>query len=196
MPWPWSAERGNGSPRPRRWNSAESGVLPRIVDLVREHEHGLPGRSQRPGQILVARRDAGACVDDEQDEIGFLDRGARLPGDLRTEDVRRLVVDPARVDQEEVDTVPLAEQLLAVARDAGRLVHDGRPRLGQAVDQGRLADVREADDGDGAGDAVRRLGGVVHAGGIAWRGRPLACTSTSQARSSRSLAAISAEASR
>ena len=45
--------------------------------------------------------------------------------------------------------VPLADELLAVARDAGRLVHDGRARRGQPVDERRLADVREADDRHG-----------------------------------------------
>ena len=44
--------------------------------------------------------------------------------------------------------------------------------------------------------ALRAVGLVAHAGGVAWRGRPLACTSTSQVCSSFSLAAISAEPSR
>src|SRR5207249_10945618 len=41
---------------------------------------------------------------------------------------------------------PLADELLAVARDARRLVDDRGARLGQPVYERGLADVRKADD--------------------------------------------------
>ena len=53
---------------------------------------------------------------------------------------------------------PLADELLAVARDAGRLVDDGGAGPGQAVDERRLADIREADDRDGPGEIGHGLG--------------------------------------
>ena len=57
---------------------------------------------------------------------------------------------PPGVDQEELPAPPLAHELLAVARDARGLVHDGGARARQAVDERRLPDVREADDRHGA----------------------------------------------
>ena len=54
----------------------------RIVDLVRDHGTGRPEAAEQIGHFLVARRDAGLGVDDEEDEIGFLDRGASLFRDL------------------------------------------------------------------------------------------------------------------
>ena len=81
----------------------------------------------------------------------------RLLGDLGAERPALGLVDAARVDQPEPGARPLAEQLLAVARDARRLVHDRGAALREPVDQRRLADVREADDRDGAGDLPRRL---------------------------------------
>ena len=55
---------------------------------------------------------------------------------------------PPGVDQREVAAVPVGRELLAVARDARSFVHDRFAALGEAVDEGRFADVRIADDGD------------------------------------------------
>ena len=123
-------------------------LLRRVVDLVREQQHLLLRAAQQLGELLVAGRDAGARVDDEQHEVGLGDRGARLLGDLRRDVAAVGEVDAARVDQHELLAVPLADELLAVARRALRRVDDGRARAGQPVDQRRLADVREADDRD------------------------------------------------
>ena len=93
-------------------------VAARIVDLVREHDHGPLRGAEDHGELLVARRDPGARVDDEQHEIGLVDRGLRLLGDLGAERAALDLVDAAGVDQAEPGAGPLAEQLLAVARDA------------------------------------------------------------------------------
>ncbi len=125
------------------------GVAARVVELVRDHEHVATGGAQDLGELLVPGRDSRLRVDDEEHEIGLLDRLPRLLGDLRPERPRVLAVDAPGVDQAERDAVPLAVELLPVSRDARCLVDDGGPRLGEPVDQRRLADVREADDGDG-----------------------------------------------
>ena len=130
----------------------ERGIVPaRVVDLVREQEDRLVRAAQDLRDLLVARRDPDLRVDDEEHEVGLLDRRARLVGD-RARDRRRVGdVDAAGVDQPELRPGPLADELLAVARDAGRLVDDGGARARQAVDERRLADVRKADDRDGPG---------------------------------------------
>ena len=159
---------------------------------------GFFAGAQRDGELLVAGRDPVARVDDEEDEVGLLDRRARLLRDLGAERVGGEVVDAARVDQQEVLAVPVGEQLLAVARHAGRLVHDGLPRLGQPVDQRRLADVREADDRDRADDLGLDVGVSVSL--IRRRRVPRAAERVHLGRARRgargSAAAISADASR
>ena len=87
-------------------------------------------------------------VDDEEHEVGLLDRLARLLGHLCPEGPCVFSVDAPGVDQAKRHSVPLAVQLLAVSRDAGRLVHDGSAGLGEPIDERRLADIREADDRD------------------------------------------------
>src|SRR4029077_8252215 len=59
-----------------------------------------------------------------------------------------LEVDAAGVDQRERAAVPVGGELLAVARDAGPLMHDRLARLGEPVDEARLADVGIAHDRD------------------------------------------------
>ena len=158
----------------------------RVVDLVRDEQDGLARGAQDRRNLLVAGGYAGAGVGHEDDEVGLLHRLARVRRDRAGE--RRAVgdVDAAGVDQDEADAAPLADELLAVAGDAGRFVDDGGAALGQPVHERRLADVREADDRDRADE--RRLGrrllllGVrgaaqAHRGGTATAGRPAAWSS-------------------
>jgi len=92
--------------------------LARVVDLVREHEHVLLRLAQDLRELFVARRNALARVDDEEHEVGLADRRTCLLGDLPHDRARIGDVDAPGVDQQEVLAVPLADQLLAVARRA------------------------------------------------------------------------------
>ena len=86
---------------------------------LRERRSRIAAISSSPGVIP-------ACgVDDEEDEVGLVDAVPRLLGDLARD--RRAVgdVDAAGVDEQEALPAPLADELLAVARDARRLVDDG-----------------------------------------------------------------------
>ena len=134
-----------------------------IVELVRDEQHRLACPAQDVGELGVARRQPCARVDDEEHEVGLLDRRPRL-GDGAARD-RRVVgdVDAARVHEQEALACPLAEELLAVAGHSRRLVDDRGAGRGQPVDERRLADVRVADDGDGALELVRG-GGLRHCG--------------------------------
>ena len=177
-------------------------LLRRVVDLVREHEHGLPGEAKDLGQLLVAGHHAGAGVGDEQDEVGLLDREARLVDDRAGHLVLAHDVDAAGVDQQELLAGPLADELLAVAGGAARLVDDSRSARGQPVDQRRLADVREPDDRHGAEQVghrdvgqLARVARVTHSGGVSPLGRPRACTSASQSKRTFRRRSISALAS-
>ena len=46
----------------------------RIVELVRDEQHGLARSAQNVRQLGVARRQAGVGVDEEEDEVSLLDR--------------------------------------------------------------------------------------------------------------------------
>ena len=80
---PCRPETGNGLAEAEPVELERERLLRRVVDLVREHEHRLLRLAQDLRELLVARRDAGPRVDDEQHEVGLADRRARLLGDLR-----------------------------------------------------------------------------------------------------------------
>ena len=155
--------------------------LRRVVDLVREHEHRLVRETEDRRELLVARRDARPRIDDEEDEVGLRHRDAGLVDDRAGNGVLARDIDAAGVDQQEPLAGPVADELLAVAGRAARLVDDRGARRGEAVDQRGLADVRVADDRDRAQKVRARQVGVdfeegfvVHSGGTRFRGRPRA----------------------
>jgi hypothetical protein len=92
-------------------------VAPRVVELVREHEHGLVATAQDLRELLVARRDPAS-----RRRRAGRGRPPRSPPRLRaicgrTARVRR---DPRRPCRSSgTSSRPLAEELLAVARDPG-----------------------------------------------------------------------------
>ena len=133
------------------------GIAAWIVELVRDQDHRLARAAQQVGELLVPGSDAGARVDHEQHEIGLGDRGASLVGDLALHRARVAGIDATGVEDREGGPAPLDDQLLAVARDARLLVHDRLAGRGQAVHERRLADVREADDGDRADQGAEAL---------------------------------------
>ncbi len=105
-------------------------------------------------------------------------------------------VDAAGVDEDEALAGPLAHDLLAIAGHPRRLEDDSLPRRSEAVDEGRLADVREADDRDRPeerraqpglrrdGGPPRRRPGRAGPAGACRRGTPTAAGSRSRSRRS------------
>ena len=202
VPWPWSAESGIGSPRPSRWNSSASSVPPRVVELVREHEHRLSRRAQDLRELLVARR---------HPRRASTTKSTRSASSIAAFACSATCGPNGPVSSRSTPPVSMSrkcvpaqshEELLAVARDAGRLVDDGRARLRQPVDERGLADVREADDRDRARELAPSSGCAAtagfarpHRGGVASRGRPSSWTPTSHSQSSRIFRSTSSDAS-
>ena len=119
-----------------------------VVGLVGDDEHGLVGAPQDRRDLLVDGRDARRGVDDEQDDVGLLDREQHLLADGGLEALGRARHEPARVHEVERAAVPLDVAVEAVARHAGLVVHDRVAALGEAVEERALAHVGPADDGD------------------------------------------------
>src|SRR5690606_1536831 len=118
------------------------------VGLV-DDEQGRLGQLAQPAQDLVVERgSAFAAIDHEQDQVGLLRGGARLP---RGGAGQALVLagDAAGIDQHE--RTPLdqpADAVVAVAGDAGLVVDQRVAGAGQRVEQRGLADVGAPDQGD------------------------------------------------
>ena len=113
------------------------------VHLVRGEEDRLPPLAQHPGDLLVEGEQPVAGVDQEDDQVGFVDRPQDLPADLRKE----VVLLPARhvppgVDEKEMATVVLHRLGDEVARDPRLVERDGAALPRHPVEQGGLPHVR------------------------------------------------------
>ena len=132
----------------------EAGELPDLqlaavgVDLVDDHEHIGADATKELRNAIVLVGDAHRGVDDQQDDVGIGDRSLRLLAHLAIEGVLG-GQPPAGVDQRELATDPLGVDRLAVTSDARSLLDDRLLRSRDPVHEGRLADVRATNDGDG-----------------------------------------------
>ncbi len=122
--------------------------LGHAVALVGRDDRRQRGAAQQVGHLLIARTHAGARVDDEHRHLGIGDPRACLIADRARQRVLVLEVHAARVDQLELAPVPLAVDLVAVARDPRTLVHDRLTAAREPVDQRGLAHVWITDDCD------------------------------------------------
>ena len=118
------------------------------VALVGGHEHGRVRRRSRSAISCSPGRAPARTSTTSSASVGVGEAGLRLLADRPGERVVVGEVDAAGVDQRERAPVPLALELLAVARDPRPLVHDRLARARQAVDERGLADVGVADDRD------------------------------------------------
>ena len=98
-----------------------------VVGLVDRDDDRSLRRAQRLGRLLVGGRQARGRVDDEEDDVRFLDREARLLLDLLLDDVARVDLHPAGVDDDEAAVVPLGHRVEPVAGRAGAVLDDGLP---------------------------------------------------------------------
>ena len=123
-----------GSPRPSRANSQRVDLAPLVVDLVDDDDHRLPRPLQDSRDAGVLVGDAGVDVDDEHDQTSA-SRIARSACSLTfAASAGSSAVSPASpgASQPPVSTtrnapaVPLGDELLAVARDAGLLLARSR----------------------------------------------------------------------
>lgn len=126
------------------------------VDLVGREHDGLPRAAQQLHDGLVRVGGADGGVHDEDDRVGGLDGELGLGGDggVDTEDV---LLPAAGVDDLEAAACPLGLVGDPVTGDPGLVLDDGLTAADEAVHQGRLADVRTADDGENGQRAVAGL---------------------------------------
>ena len=122
--------------------------VPRGVDLVRGHDHRQRSSTKQIRDLVVTRPQSRPRVHDQYSHVGVGERRPHLLVDGGSELGAIVEIDPAGVDERQRPAVPVGVELLAIAGDAGALVHDRLPRLGEAVDERGLADVRIPDDCD------------------------------------------------
>ena len=118
-----------------------------VVALVDDEDHRRLCAAQAIGDLVVERREPGMRVDDEEDQIGLLDRHARLVLHALLDARPRLELEASRVDDGEGAAVPLRGAVDTVAGRAGDVGDDRGASADEPVEERALPDIWAPDDG-------------------------------------------------
>jgi len=135
-------------PEPQLEGLGDTGRRRPALAFVGEQDDRPAAAPQQSGERAVERRHPGPDIDDEQHDVGFLQRRRRLPLHPCRQHVAAGVLEPCRIDHPEGKIGEPGEALPAVAGYPRGIIDDRLPPAHQPVEQGRLPDVRAPDDGN------------------------------------------------
>ena len=117
--------------------------------LVGDQDRRLAGAAHQIGESAIGRRRAIARIDQKEHDIGLRQGRSRLRLHPPRKGFALGVFEACGIDHLERKIAEPALAFAAVARHAGLIVDQRQPPPDQAVEQGRFADIRTADNGDG-----------------------------------------------
>ena len=144
----------HGIAQAQRIGVEHAGLAHASLGLVGGEDDGLVGAAHEIGEIFVVRRHADARIDHEEDGVGLLHRGFRLPAHAPDERAVGALLEAGRVDDGEGEIGELRLPLAPVARDARAVVDERELLADEPVEQRRFADIGPADDGEREGHGV------------------------------------------
>ena len=118
------------------------------LGLVGEQDHGPPGFAQEVGKGPIERGRAGAGIDEKERHVRGRDGGLGLRLHAAGKAVGGSLLEPCGIDHRESQIAELRPPLAAIAGDTGLVVDQSQAAPDEAIEQGRLADIRPAHDGD------------------------------------------------
>ena len=119
-----------------------------IVDLVDYQKAALVALAQMLANHLIASGHPGTGIDQEQHHIGFFNGQQGLLGHLFI-DAFLVAGDTTGIHQNVAAPFPLGLAILTVTGQPRQIANDRIAAASQTVEQGRLANVGAADQGDG-----------------------------------------------
>ncbi len=120
---------------------------PALAFVSRQH-HRLAGASHQIGEDLVRRDHAGAGIDEKQHDIGLRDGLFGLLAHAHGEP-RIAGLQPRGIDERHIACPQLGLRLTPIPRQARLIVDQRQPPAREPVEQGGLADIGPADNGQG-----------------------------------------------
>ena len=120
----------------------------RRVDLVDDKEDPLARAPEVFTDLLFLRDQALTAVHHKEDEGRLADGEADLFANLLFNAPFLAQKKSARIDADELMTVPVRMAVMTIPSDPGDIEGDRLPASDDPVEKGRFADIRPADDGD------------------------------------------------
>ena len=146
-PQPRHGADGDRFSKPELHEFTDAGGKMRRIDFVGNHAHATGVTADEVGGAAVERRDPVPNVDDEENQVGFVDRKLNLPLDVLAQIVPVDHAVPAGIHELEKRLVDVAHGRDTVARHARGRFDDAGAAAADPVEQAALADVRSANDG-------------------------------------------------
>ncbi len=119
--------------------------------LVGDENDRLARPAHEVGDGSIGRRHARAHVDEKQHRVGLGDRRLGLRAHAPDQACGGGLLESGRIDDGKIKIAEPARAFPPVAGDARAIVDQGDAPADQAVEQGRLADIRPADNGEREG---------------------------------------------
>lgn len=116
---------------------------------------GLLGSAQQFGEAGVERRHTLTAINKKDAQIGVLHGAFGLGAHAHLDAGGRVLI-PGRVDQAQIQIAQTATRLAPVAGNARTVINNGQRLAGKPVEQGGLAHIGAADNGQG-GQAFHRM---------------------------------------
>ncbi len=116
--------------------------------LVGNQHDRLAGTAHHFGKGAVGRRQAVLGIDDEQNNVGFLNGSLGLGAHPRFQAVIGSFFKTRRIDNLKLQIVELGIVDAPVARDARQVIDQRQLAADEAIEQRGLADIGTPDDGD------------------------------------------------
>ena len=124
------------------------GVLLVGVDLVDGKIERLAGANEKASEFQIGGSEFSACVDDHDEDGGLVERNPCLAKDLGGDEFFVFGDDAAGIHDAEAASAPFDIAVKAIASNARFVANDRAARADQAIEQGRFANVRAANNGE------------------------------------------------
>ncbi len=128
-----------------------AGVGSATLRLVGDEDQRLAGGTDQRGEMLIQRRDAGAGIDHEQDEIGLVDCRFGLGAHAAGQGFGVDILQAGGIDEADAQIADLRLAQATVPGNARPVVDQRQAAADHTVEQRRLADIGPADNGNGDG---------------------------------------------
>ncbi len=123
-------------------------ALAHALGLVAHEQAGFAEAPQVVGDVVVLGRQARACIHDEDDDVRFRDGLLGLLGHLAVDARRGIGLEASGIDDDVFVLAQLAVAVVPITREAREIGDDGVARFREPVEQGGLAHVGAAHQGD------------------------------------------------